>query len=252
MAGTATLADVPRLYPTYLPYRAQHAVLNTAQRILEECCFAFTQRWLLSVLQSHGWDCAAAVELTRWTRILSQRSATLSAHSLTRHGPALAELLCTASKLRHTAVHRLPTTARGIAAFVQAASQLATALQDAARAAQLDALHAELDRNIKAMELHKNALEDALSRHLQDICRQRQALDQKEREAKAAMVREDGENKSLVGSLLEESVWRIFGAEGVRHQGDVQAHRVDPDGDSDDDDAGYVEACEDFSTQGAS
>jgi DNA polymerase kappa len=240
--------DIPSLYPSYLPYTVQHAILNTAQRVLEECCFEFAQQWLPSVLRSRQWDCAVAVELTKWTRILSKSSAELPADALKLRGSELTEILFTTNKLRHTAVHRLPTTARGIDAFLQAASKLAEALQDSLRTAQLDELHSELENKIKAMELNKNALEDGLSRELRDIRRQREVLDQKEREVKEAMVKEDGENKALIGSLLEESVRRIF-AEGGVLRGEERERALD---DSEDEDAAaYKEACEEASPQGS-
>lgn len=59
------------------------------------------------------------------------------------------------------------------------------------------------------MKLNKDALADGLSRELLAIRWHSEALHQKERELKAAMVTEDGKQKALTGSLLEKSVWRI-------------------------------------------
>lgn len=33
------------LYPTFFPYRAQHAILSKVQSVLEECCFEFIRKW---------------------------------------------------------------------------------------------------------------------------------------------------------------------------------------------------------------
>lgn len=40
------------------------------QQVLEESCFAFAKKWLPSVLQKRGWDCAAVCELTKWLPML--------------------------------------------------------------------------------------------------------------------------------------------------------------------------------------
>ncbi|PVH91099.1 hypothetical protein DM02DRAFT_706881 [Periconia macrospinosa] len=50
--------DLPSLYPSSIPYMAQHIILTTTQRILEECCFDFVKRWQPSIVLSKGWDCA--------------------------------------------------------------------------------------------------------------------------------------------------------------------------------------------------
>src|SRR5436190_12429427 len=112
--------------------------------------------------------------------------------------------------LLNTAVHRLPTSARGIGQLIQSAVKLAEAIQDPIRAAQLEELHYEIDSKIKAMELNKNVLEDGLCHQLQEIHRQREVLNKKEKDLIAGVLRDDLENKTLVGLLLEESVRNIF------------------------------------------
>jgi DNA anti-recombination protein RmuC len=184
--------------------------LTAAQHVLEECCFDFGRRLLPKILEDHGWDCAEAVELSIWTRILADASHLLSLHALEARGILLKDILSSACNLRNTAVHRLPTTARGISQFVQSALRLAETLQDNHRAAQLEELHHNIDSRIKAMELNKNVLEDTLNSQLQEIQRQREELDNKEKELIATMLKEDHENQSLIGSSLEESVRKIF------------------------------------------
>ncbi|KAF2094636.1 hypothetical protein NA57DRAFT_18840, partial [Rhizodiscina lignyota] len=204
--------NMPSLYPSYLPYRAQHLILTAAQRVLEECCFKFAETWLSPILIGRGWDCPEAVELTKWTRILAKPSAStnLPTHALKLDGSRLQDVLFATNKLRHTAVHRLPTTARGITHMIESALKLAEALQDPLRTAQLEELHYEIDSKIKAMELDKNVLENDLTQKLKEIRRQREELDREEKDAVASVVRRDLENKSLIGILLEESVKNIF------------------------------------------
>ncbi|KAF2467964.1 uncharacterized protein BDR25DRAFT_233446, partial [Lindgomyces ingoldianus] len=217
------------LYPSYLPYSTQHTVLTTTQRILEECCFDFVKRWLPSILQDNGWDCAAAVELTKWTRILDKHSETLPNHALAVSGGSFHDILFSTHKLRHSAVHRLPTAARGLNQLIDSALRLTEALQDHLRVAQLEELHLEIGSKIKAMELNKNALEDELASELQKISRQREELDEKERSLRAKMLSSDSENMRLIRSLLEESVREIF------HEGFEWHSAVEDNGDDSED-----------------
>jgi hypothetical protein len=204
---------MPSLYPSYFPYKVQHIILTTTQRILEECCFDFARKWVPSTLQEHGWDCAAAVELTKWTRILVKHSTKLPMQTLDLKGSSFNEVLIATNKLRHTAVHRLPTTARGVHQLIQSALRLTETLNDPLRTAQLEELHHEIDSKIKAMELNKNVLEDELNAQLQEIQQQREELDRREKDVTATALREDMENKTLIGFLLEEAVQKIFDEE---------------------------------------
>ncbi|KAH9213623.1 hypothetical protein DL95DRAFT_447010 [Leptodontidium sp. 2 PMI_412] len=200
------------LYPSYLPYRTQHLILTVAQRQLEECCFDFATKWLPSLLEDHKWDCAEAAELTKWTRTLAKRCDKLPASALDNCSEAPPkEVFFSTNVLRHTAVHRLPTTARGIQKMIQSASRLAQTLGDQSRASELENLHLELGSRIRDMELNKNFLENRLDEQLQAISEQRAELDRREREAIATMLQEDEENKLLIGSFLEDAVNITFG-----------------------------------------
>jgi hypothetical protein len=74
-------------------------------------------------------------------------------------------------------------------------------------------IHHEINSKIKAMELNKNVLEDELNTQLREIQRQREELDRKEKDVTATTLREDMENKTLIGLLLEEAVQKIFDEE---------------------------------------
>ncbi|KAL1962115.1 hypothetical protein VTN77DRAFT_582 [Rasamsonia byssochlamydoides] len=208
--------NMPSLYPSYFPYRAQHAILSTAQHVLEECCFEFTKKWMPSILEEHAWDCPQAVELTKWTKVFAKRAKQFPENAFKLSGPSLNEVLHATNKLRHTAVHRVPTTSRGVETLITSAMKLAEALQDPLRTAQLRELRFEVESKIKAMELNKNVLEDALSQELGVIHRQREELNRREKDSIARVLQEDRENQSLIGVLLEESVKRIF-EEGTKH-----------------------------------
>lgn len=207
------LKKLPSLYPSYLPYQAQHMILNKAQQVLEEYCFDFATTSMPLILQEKRWDCPAAVELTQWTKIFQTRKDKLRLHTVpTDFGTKeMKELLTTVSNLRHTAVHRLPTTARGVSQLLESAMKLAQILQDDLRAAQLEELWCDVNSQIKAMELNKNVLEDTVSGKLQDIQRKRGELDRMEVELIQGMLKDDMDNNALIGQLLGDSIRRIFG-----------------------------------------
>lgn len=245
--------QIPSLYPSFIPYKAQHLILTAAQQLLEECCFDFAAKWMPSLLEQRGWDCAAAVELTKWTQILGKTHTTLPPNAIklantnTTTSPPMTirDLVQPAQTLRHTAVHRLPTTARGIGRLLGGAVALADALQDHGRAAQLEQLKAEVDAKVRAMELSKNSLEDRAARVLRDIARRREELDRAERDLKATMLREDADNKALVGRLLEESVRSIIAAasdDGARSRPADRASATASGGSSD---RGRDDSCDD-------
>ncbi|KAI6086747.1 hypothetical protein F4821DRAFT_237878 [Hypoxylon rubiginosum] len=203
-------AMLPSLYPTYIPYKAQHLILNEAQRMLEESCFEFVQNWAPAVLEEQGLDCASSIELTKWTRILATIAENIPQEAFDLGVTPLREILFATHALRHSAVHRLQTTARGIQDLVKSAIALTLALKDHRRAGQLEEMSYELDGKIKAMELNKNVLENSTKVGLEDIQRRREDLDRMETEMIAKMIRDDRENKSLIGVLLEDTVCRIL------------------------------------------
>lgn len=215
--GTAKVSNsgkpalLPSLYPIYIPYRAQHVILNEAQRLLEESCFDFIQKWLPSILEEKGWECASSVELTKSTQLLAVYSTKIPKEAFINLGATpLTQILYATNRLRHSAVHRLPNTARGIRDLCRCGYALAATLGDHARAAQLDGICNELDDKMETMKLNKNALEDAATAGLDEIKRQREELDRREKEVIARMVKEDKQNKAFMGVLLEDSVNRIL------------------------------------------
>lgn len=215
--------DLLLVYPLYIrstfPTQAQHTILNAAQSAPEECCFEFASKWLSQVLDSRGWDCAAEVESTKWLPVVRQHSSKIPADAITLvDDSTLIQILPATHRLRHAAVHRLPITAREINKFIQCALELTEALQDSRRAAQFDALHQEIESKIKAMELHKNALEDTLRVELELIAAKRRELDQQEAACVDKMLADDRENKALIAKLLGEFVPRAFEDRGAEQE----------------------------------
>ncbi|KAL8325291.1 hypothetical protein RB597_008518 [Gaeumannomyces tritici] len=176
--------------------QSQEKVEEDRFSVLEECCFDFATVSMSGLLQEKNWECPAAAELTEWTSMFLKGKSRWP--GLPKElGEEGRELLLEVANIRHTAVHRLPTTAK------------------------------ELSSKIKAMELNKNILEDTLASELQAIQKQRKGLDEKEARLIQAMLKDDMDNKALIGQLLEESVRKTFNKNGGDDQGESEDDKED-------------------------
>jgi len=225
---TADGIKIPSLYPLYIPYKIQHLVLARTQRLLEECCYNFTAQWMPELLEQRNWDCSEAIELNKWTFVVVKRLGKLPSHCFgTFDDPEtpLVDVLISINKLRHSAVHRLSTTAKGISELIRSTARFAAALRDPSCKEQLNELHNELEGKIRALELNKNFLETELEHELEDIAKRRRELDEKEKEAVATMLREDKEYGSLIGVLLSQTVEQIFDKNKAEESGHTNTAR---------------------------
>ncbi|KAL2210048.1 hypothetical protein CC79DRAFT_1394339 [Sarocladium strictum] len=197
----------PNLYPSYIPFETQHLVLNTVQRILEQCCFDFASTSMPSILQTKKWTCAAAGELSEWAKLLHKdMNQQHPAAPDFKGGPLLRDMFI----LRNTAVHRVPMPARGINDLLKSAVTFAQAMQTSLQASQLEQLQSDLASKIKVMELNKNSLEDSATIKLQAIQREREELDVKEAKLREDIIKDDFDNSQLIGRLIEEAVQGMF------------------------------------------
>ena len=201
------ISDLPSLYPTYLTYHVQHELLNTVQRLLEECCYDWARRWIPDYLEEKKWTCSEAVELGQWANILPRMLGKIKGEATSlESADSLKSALVATHQLRHAAVHRLPTSAKGIKKMLGQALFLVNALHDTAITFKLDALLSEFDLKVRDMELHKNELENGLDDELNEIQEQRAALDRREQEAKVNMVRQDNKNTRELSWLFAKAL----------------------------------------------
>lgn len=203
-------SDPPSLFPAYLSYSSQHKLLNSVQHLLEDCCYEWATSWTPDLLRDKRWSCSEAVELGVWSTVLPRLFGSISTAATTcESGVALAEVLKATHQLRHAAVHRLPTSVKGIERMLQNALNLATTLQDQEYMVKLDSISMDFQNTMQDMELHKNDLESQLDAELRDIQDQRQALDRKEKEAKLNMLQQDQENTATISLMFEKSIRKL-------------------------------------------
>lgn len=153
----------------YLPSRLQHLILTQTQRLLEESCYNFAEKWFPSMLKANGWDAPEAVELTEWRKTLSKCDIPATAIALS-HGQSLAVLFKRAISIRHCAVHRhLQIPIKKVEEMVRDALLLSQALQDDLRATQLLYWHKELESLITHLQLRTKSRREAAEAELRNI-----------------------------------------------------------------------------------
>lgn len=190
-----------------LPYNTQHVVLLAAQRMLEEACFGFAQKFLPTVLQQARFDCPAAVELTRWIKILTKhrdKLGTTIAPGLKT--PSFPTLMRSMRVLRHTIVHRIPVSAATVFQLVDSAAELAKVLQDDARAKLMRDIWEDVAVNLEETNTELEALRETVNEELEEICQAREELDRKEKDIISQALSKEAERGRERGQRLEQTV----------------------------------------------
>ncbi|KAJ5917577.1 hypothetical protein N7466_011131 [Penicillium verhagenii] len=190
---------IPSLYPVYTQYRCQHLITTTIQQLLEESCFEFAQQHFPHLLAINGWDCAEAVELTEWTKLLSQHPPQPSDGI----NKPINELFGHVRELRHSAVHRLRKTANGVERLAENAQLFLETLDDVFRSEKVSVLRRELKCAIEEIKCKKDLLERRLSTQFKEIQEKRAELDMCEKDAIESMSRDDQQNQKDIGEQLE-------------------------------------------------
>ncbi|GAP86305.1 putative ubiquinol-cytochrome-c reductase cytochrome [Rosellinia necatrix] len=196
---------IPSLFPVYLPLGTQHRILTDLQRLLEDACFDFAQRAMPDVLEKKGWGCSEAAELNLWAAEFQQRQSHFS-DKVDDVGRPLPELLRSVAHIRHTAVHRICISARGLEQFLMNAESFMTLLGDTARLRVLTGIRRNVQQTIEELERNKHVLSSKLKETLRRLAAQRAELDRVEEAAILNMMREDGEYQASAGKNLEEVV----------------------------------------------
>lgn len=212
---------VQSLYPVYIHYQSQHLVLTTIQGLLEESCFDFALRHFPQLLAKNGWDCPEAVELTEWTKILSCNST----QPIKILKAPLEEFIGLLRELRHSAVHRLRKTAAGVERLVENAELFLQALEDSTRSEKVGSLRRELRYTIEELKRNKDLFERRLLAQLGEIQNMRNELDDREKNVKEAMIREDLQCSNDIGESLAKFVREV----NIKDAKEVEGEEISSD-----------------------
>lgn len=158
-------------------------------------------------MKARRWDEAESIELTQWTRKFLQITENLPETAIMKtSGQSLKDVLFATSSLRHSAVHRLRTSAAGIMKMLKAAVTFTEALNDSKRTEKIMDIKTRLEASIEEIVQHQNLLERKLTDQFQDIARRRAELDELERSCVQEMLAADEQQRNEVGSALEISL----------------------------------------------
>ncbi|RAL03041.1 uncharacterized protein BO80DRAFT_500793 [Aspergillus ibericus CBS 121593] len=135
--------------------------------------------------ESDGWDCPEAAELTEWVKLLRQHAG----EQIKTPNEGF-ELLC---ELRHSAVHQLRKTARGVQRLAENAQSFLEALNDTPRSEMVSHIRRELNLVIEELRHNKDLLEGSYLAELQEIQAKCAALEKREQDAKKVMVDSDAQ-----------------------------------------------------------
>lgn len=155
-------------------------------------------------MEARKWNEAESIELTEWTKRFLKYAKTLPPSAIKPvPNKSITEVLFGTSILRHSAVHRLPTSAAGILNMLSAAITFAEALNDSKRAEMVAEIKTQLEASIEEIVQHQNLLERKLTDQFEDIARRRAELDELERSSIEDMLATDKKQRIEIGSAIE-------------------------------------------------
>jgi len=174
--------------------------MTATQSLLEQVCFDFTMKWLPDVLSGKQRTCPEAMELHKWTKIMTRNRSRLPKKALDNsQGPLRDSELTVMDQLRHAAVHRIPLTAARVQQMVLSAGKLAAAFRDTARATKIELLHREISKAVEDLKQTKGLLESLLDADLK-------AIDVQREKVISTMVRDNAKYETSVSALLDLAV----------------------------------------------
>ncbi|CAG5156564.1 uncharacterized protein ALTATR162_LOCUS4361 [Alternaria atra] len=217
-----------------LPLWDQHRLLTRIQYALEKACFTFAQRSLGGVLQREGWDCAEAVELNRWPKVLLTYQEELHLDNVRDIAKPLPTLLDSITQLRHDAVHRTRLSSNVLLQRMTDARLLARLLQDEECSKLMSTIRQKTQEAIERLVRNKQLLDCKLAEIKKEFAAKRTELERQEIVLLEATAREHGEPVVSVSRSLDMLAGERGGS-GEIHAGSRYVHDADL---SDDDSSG--------------
>ena len=155
-------------------------------------------------MEAQKWHEAESIELNKWNHRFSKYAKSLPPSAMKSiAGKTTAEILLGTSIIRHSAVHRLRTSAAGTLNMLAAAITFAEALNDSKRAERVMEIKRQLEASVEEIVQRQNLLERKLTDQLEDIARRRAELDELEKSYIEEMLATDKEQRTEVGSAFE-------------------------------------------------
>lgn len=191
--------DSSSVLPVYLPFPAEHMLMEKLQKILELACYQFGSRALPSVMQRQGWDCPESIELSEWVKFVGREKDVVWEGT----SEPTENLLQSIAAIRHAAVHRLRTNSTGLEQFLADAERLTVMLGDGTFTQAISQLRLDTQATLTELIQKKQSTQLQLEKAQEEIARQRAELDQKEQEVLRGMTSQDKRYGELAGERLE-------------------------------------------------
>ncbi|CAN9443741.1 unnamed protein product [Alternaria alternata] len=188
-----------------LPLWDQHRVLVKVQYALEKACFTFAQKRLENVLQKEGWDCAEAVELNWWPKVLLTYPEDCNLNGLNEFDKSLPNLLDSVTQLRHDTVHRVRLSSNEILQHLTDAVMFAQLLKDDECSEFISTIRRRTQDAIEELVRNKAILDRRLDEIKNGFTAKRAELDRQEAAALEAAVREHVKPTIYASGSLDSS-----------------------------------------------
>ncbi|KAL5615014.1 uncharacterized protein BROUX77_000851 [Berkeleyomyces rouxiae] len=187
---------VPRVPPFALPYLCQHHVMNLVQTTLEEAFFDYCKAKFPELVERNGWDSPAAVELSKWPRILNVVQPNFPDPSISRHRKEnpleipIEVALRPLNPIRHIAVHRIHVVAKTVIGLLEYGHRIAGSLGDKDRKASISSCMGIMMSLIRPVEAEMAKIRQNAVADIEELERQRNEIIGKQREVLNRMADE--------------------------------------------------------------
>lgn len=161
--------------PKYLPYEAQHALLNTVQRLLEESCFDFAKTWFPGDHRVLEWTSPAQVEISKWRDLLGAARIPHEALDGNVQTP-LRVLLQEATYIRNNAVHRSQVFVEDILKMLTSSIQLTRMLRDQTRRKKIEDIRGRLIHEVNVRDDNRSRATVEYRKTRDDIDRRKEPM----------------------------------------------------------------------------
>ncbi|KFY85024.1 hypothetical protein V500_08775 [Pseudogymnoascus sp. VKM F-4518 (FW-2643)] len=161
--------------PKYLPYEAQHVLLNTVQRLLEESCFDFAKKWFPGDHRVLEWTSPAQVEISKWRDLLGAARIPHDALDGNVQTP-LRVLLQEATYIRNNAVHRSQVFVEDILKMLTSSIQLTRMLRDQTRRTKIEDIRGRLIHEVNVRDDNRSRATVEYRKTRDDIDRRKEPM----------------------------------------------------------------------------
>jgi hypothetical protein len=164
--------------PVTLPFRALHSLMVWLQSTLEQACFAYGQKRMLSVLDERGWNAAERVQLCSWAVYFQT---CIEDFKTEVKKEEIHSLLQSMIDIRNVAVERTQITAVKVKELFLAGQRMTSVLQERAYSEKIEDVLLKAEKSWTTMESEAEKLLTLTEQEVGRLRRERAKLKHQER-----------------------------------------------------------------------